>query len=98
MRKDIKELLHGFCKRNIKTNYVRYRKATLILYYFPQLMESKKRMKTFIEFAENDNFFLNVIMKDNETVASPFQDCLNLDGNFVSIELFLKHFDLWKEK
>lgn len=98
MKKEIKEILHGFCKRNIKTNYVRYRKVVLILYYFPQLKKNKERLTTFLDFAENDNFYLNVIMAKNETVASPFQDCLNLNGNLASIMIFLEHFGLWNKK
>ena len=98
MRKEIKKILYDFYKRNIKTNYIRYRKVVLILYYFPQLKKNKKRLTTFLDFAENDDFYLNVIMAKNETVASPFQDCLSLDGNLASIMVFLEHFGLWDKK
>lgn len=87
--------IKDFARRNLKTNYTRYRKVMLILYYFPQLKQDILRIEALIRHAENDNFNVRLLIANNEDVLPCFSNCYEKTvGSWAHIPTFLKYFNL----
>jgi hypothetical protein len=87
------EELSKFLKKNIKSNYMLYRKVTLILYYFPNVRNDKARVKKLINFADKGRIDdITIILGKYETIPDWLSDCL-FRGLFL-VKPFFKHFGL----
>ena len=92
---EVDTAIKDFARRNLKTNYTRYRKVMLILYYFPQLKQDILRVEALIRHAENDNFNLKLLIDNNENVLPCFSNCYEKTvGRWAYIPTFLKYFNL----
>ena len=87
------EELNKFLKKNIKSNYILYRKVTLILYYFPNVRNDNARVKKLINLADKGRIdSITIILGKYETIPNCFSDCL-FRGS-VLVKPFFKHFGL----
>jgi len=87
------EELSKFLKKNIKSNYMLYRKVTLILYYFPNVRNDKTRVKKLIKLADEGRINdITIILDKYETIPNCFSNCL-FRGS-VLVKPFFKHFGL----
>ena len=87
------EELSKFLKKNIKSNYMLYRKVTLILYYFPNVRNDKARVKKLIKLANIGRIDdITIILGKYETVPDWLSNCL-FRGSFL-VKPFFKHFGL----
>lgn len=87
------EELSKFLKKNIKSNYILYRKVTLILYYFPNVRNDKTRVKKLINLADEGRINdITIILDKYETIPNCFSNCLF--RGLVLVKPFFKHFGL----
>lgn len=87
------EELSKFLKKNIKSNYMLYRKVTLILYYFPNVRNDESRVKKLINLADKGRIDdITIILGECETIPDCFSNCLF--RGLVLVKPFFKYFGL----